>query len=276
MIRSARPAFVLLLTVALLLVTAPAATAYDAVETELLRLINDYRTSHGLPALKHSPALATAAARHSADMARYGYFSHTSIHSSYFPAGSSAWDRMRLSGYGFPGSTGENIAAGQYTARQAFDAWRRSTGHNAVMLNSSFRAIGIGRQSAPGSPYGVYWTTDFGTVVEASSTVSGAPFTDVYRSDLELWEAAKYVKSKGYFRGYASGALGCWDPMTRRHVALLLKRAGLGSRPSWEQDYRPATRGEVMQAFPGLEWKSGRTTEKLLRSQMVRLLYRAR
>ena len=148
------------------------------------------------------------------------------------------------------------------------------------MLNPDFRVIGIARRVVLSSQYQVYWTTDFGSVVDASahgiSSVPGAPFTDVDKSDQELWDAAVYVKRLGYFEGYASGALGAWEPMSHRHVALVLERAGVGSRPQWLDDYSMATRGEVMQAFPGLTWYSGRTDEEVLRSQMVRLLYRAR
>ena len=102
------------------------------------------------------------------------------------------------------------------------------------------------------------------------------PFSDVTPDDPELWEAAAYVKERGLFAGYPSGALGSWDPLTHRHIALVLARAGLGDRPDWEQDHTPATRGEVMTVFPGLPWDSGRADEAVLRSQLVRLVYRAR
>lgn len=256
------------------------ARTYDAEELEFLRLINTYRAQNGLPTLQASDAASEAAARHSQDMGRYGFFSHTTVKSSYFPAGSSPWDRLRLTGYPTGGHMGENIAAGQRTAQQVFADWRGSPGHNKNMLDPEFRVIGIARRVVSGSSYGVYWTTDFGSIVDSSAntpvSAAGAPFTDVTRDDPELWDAAVYVKRTGLFEGYPSGALGCWDSMTRRHVALVLTRAGLGSRPDWEADYRRATRGEVMRAFPGLSWDSGREDEPVLRSQMVRLLYRAR
>lgn len=283
MLRSKQPVLLsilfLLLLLSLLAGTAQART-YDAEEMRFLDLINAYRTQRGLVALKASDAVAEAAARHSLDMGTHRFFDHNSVRSSFFPTGSAPWDRMRLTGYQVAASMGENIAAGQRTAQQVFDAWRNSSGHNQNMLNASYRVIGVGRREVTGSPYGVYWTTDFGSVVDASAhdagPSTGNPFTDVTKSDPELWEAAWYVKRQGYFEGYPSGSLGAWGPMTRRHAALVLRRAGLGSRPDWEQDYHPATRGEVMQAFPGLSWDSGRTGENLLRSQIVRLLYRAR
>ncbi len=256
------------------------ARSYDAEELEFLRLINNYRVQNGLSTLQASDTAAEAAARHSLDMARYGFFDHATAKSSYFPAGSSPWDRLRLTGYPTGGHMGENIAAGQRTAQVVFADWRGSPGHNRNMLDPEFRVIGIARRVVSGSSYGVYWTTDFGSIVDSSANTpvaaASSPFTDVTRDDPELWAAAVYVKHAGLFEGYPSGALGCWEAMTRRHVALVLKRAGLGSRPDWESDFRESTRGEVMRAFPGLTWDSGREDEPILRSQLVRLLYRAR
>jgi hypothetical protein len=257
------------------------ARTYDADETRFLQLINDYRVQHGLDALMLSGIVSEAAARHSLDMGAYGFFSHTSERSSYFPAGSSPWDRMKLMGYPSGAAMAENIAAGQRTAQEVFDGWRNSPGHNKNMLSSAYRVIGVARRVVAGSHYGVYWTTDFGSVVDSSAQTPVAasqvgPFSDVTKGDLELWEAASYVSREGLFEGYPSGSLGCWDPLTHRHIALVLERAGLGSRSEWEQDYTLTTRGEVMAAFPGLDWNSGRESEQVTRSQLVRLLYRAR
>ncbi len=270
----------LLLTLLLTLAGAAQARTYDAEEARFLQLINNYRAQQGRPALKISDTLSEASARHSLDMGRYRFFSHTTQGSSWFPAGSTPWDRMRRTGYTYNATMGENIAGGQSTAQQVFDAWRASSEHRANMLNSSFRVIGVARRVVSGSPYTSYWTTDLGSYVDSSAhdrIVSEVnPFTDVTKADLELWNAGWYVRNKGLFDGYGSGALGAWERMTHRHVALVLKRAGLGSRASWEQDYSPATRGEVRAVFPGLSWESARLTEPILRSQLVRLLYRAR
>lgn len=255
------------------------ARIYNAEEVRFVQLLNSYRSSHGLPTLQASGIVSEAAARHSLDMANYGYFSHYSERSSYFGGGSDPIDRMAGLGYPRNVSWSENIAAGQRTAQDVFNSWRNSPGHNANMLGSAYRIVGVARREIPGSPYGVYWTTDFGSVVDGSAVSdpgSGAPFSDVDKSDPELWSAAIYVKKQGYFLGYPSGSLGAWDPLTHRHVALVMRRAGLGSQTSWETSYSPATRAEVKAAFPGLSWDSSRDDEIILRSQVVRLLYRAR
>ena len=66
-------------------------------------------------------ALRTAARRHSADMARYSYFSHTSA------TAARPWQRMRAAGYYY--GSAENIAAGQTTASRSWPAWMNSYGH---------------------------------------------------------------------------------------------------------------------------------------------------
>ncbi len=71
---------------------------------------------------------------------------------------------QRARDYGYYGGVGENLAAGMplSSAQAVFDAWKSSPGHNANMLASTYLVIGIGRASVSGSPYGIYWTTDFG------------------------------------------------------------------------------------------------------------------
>ena len=92
---------------------------------------------------------------HSADMATKGYFDHTS------PDGRSPFDRMRAAGYR-GNLMGENIAAGQRTAAAVETAWMNSPGHRANILNCGYKVIGIGVATRSSSPYGIYWTQDFG------------------------------------------------------------------------------------------------------------------
>lgn len=130
-------------------------TGMETMETQVVNLINNHRKANGLPALKVNSKLNVAAHNHSLDMAQRGYFSHTS------QDGRSPWTRIKNAGYSCS-TMGENIAAGQRTAQQVFDAWKKSSGHNKNMLNRNFKSIGIGLVYMPGSKYGYYWTTDFG------------------------------------------------------------------------------------------------------------------
>ena len=269
--------------VVVLLAGAAQARTYFWDEVRFFELINAYRAQYALAPLLASDAAAEAAARHSLDMGTYGFFGHTTEQSLFFPVGSAPWDRMSLTGYPTADVMGENIAAGQQSAQEVFAAWRDSASHRAIMLDPDFRVIGIGRRVALFPSYKVFWTADFGSAVDASAhglvAAMAAPFTDVTErteDDPELYDAAFYVKSAGYFQGYLSGALGCWDGLTRGQVALVMQRAGLGSRSQWLNDYTLVTRGEVMEAFPGLTWNSRFTERVIYRSELVRLLYRAR
>jgi uncharacterized protein YkwD len=123
-------------------------------EQRFLELVNEYRNSNGLDPLLSDEALSTTAAHHSEDMATYGFFSHETEESSYYPVGSGYVDRMTWEGYPTYGYFAENIAWGQATAEEVFEAWRNSPEHDVHMLDSNYTTIGIGHV-AP------YWTTDF-------------------------------------------------------------------------------------------------------------------
>ena len=121
----------------------------------MLRLVNVQRASAGCAALQSNPVLVGVARAHSQDMGEHGYFSHDS------QDGRSPFDRMRAAGYQ-GGLMGENIAAGQPTPAAVMDAWMNSAGHRANILNCGYHVIGIGVAKVAGSPYGSYWTQDFG------------------------------------------------------------------------------------------------------------------
>ena len=123
-------------------------------EQRFLELVNEYRNSNGLGPLVSEETLSTTAAHHSEDMATYDFFSHETEESSYYPVGSGYVDRMTWEGYPTYGYFAENIAWGQATAEEVFEAWRNSPEHDVHMLDSSYTTIVIG-YVAP------YWTTDF-------------------------------------------------------------------------------------------------------------------
>jgi hypothetical protein len=101
------------------------------------------------------------------DMGAKKYFSHTD---SLGRAPS-----QRAMDCGYPSGAGENIAAGTAwgPASAVFAAWKASSGHNANMLNGSYKYIGIARVYTAGSPYGWYWVTDFGLVNDGTAGTGG-------------------------------------------------------------------------------------------------------
>jgi uncharacterized protein YkwD len=135
----------------------------DTEEAAFLQLINDYRVSKGLGKLTATPLLNQVAYDHSLDMGQKAYFAHDDL------AGNSPFTRMKNAGYR-GGAMAENIAAGNATGAATFTQWKNSPGHDANMLGTRYKAIGIGRANVAGSPYRWYWTTDFGDVIDSSAT----------------------------------------------------------------------------------------------------------
>jgi uncharacterized protein YkwD len=137
------------------------------VQTALLAQINSFRAAHGLVPLKVNGALVGAADRHSAQMAKLGFFSHNSangqsfsqrIAQAYTPRGFRSW------------TVGENLVWGgpNIGAARAFRLWLASAPHRAHLLNPRWREIGLGAVHSTSAP-GVYRgsavtvvTADFG------------------------------------------------------------------------------------------------------------------
>ncbi|OYQ65595.1 hypothetical protein B9G53_06900 [Pseudanabaena sp. SR411] len=130
-------------------------TSRVSFANELLKLTNLERQKVGLPPLKLSSQLTSAAQSHAGDMARNNYFSHTGLN------GSSMVDRAKGTGYKYS-ALGENIAAGKATPEGTIRQWMNSSGHRDNILNPRFTEIGFGYANAPNSPYRHYWVQVFG------------------------------------------------------------------------------------------------------------------
>ena len=125
----------------------------------VLCLVNAQRARRGLPPLRASRLLTTAAQRHSRDMVLRGFFAHDS------PSGATVRDRVARTGY-LHGrwSLGENI--GWMTAPSAagiVQAWMESPGHRAMILHRAFQEAGVGVVAGvPSGGDGATYTMDFG------------------------------------------------------------------------------------------------------------------
>ncbi|MFB0630055.1 CAP domain-containing protein, partial [Streptomyces sp. AB3(2024)] len=132
---------------------APApAPAPAGVAGQVIALVNSERAAAGCGPLKEDAQLRSAAQGHSEDMAQRDYFSHTD------PDGGDPGTRTTAAGYRWS-TYGENIAKGQQTAQDVMDAWMKSPGHRANILNCSFKDIGVGMRPGAGGPW---WTQNFG------------------------------------------------------------------------------------------------------------------
>ena len=143
-------------------------TPATQLQVSLLAQINTFRAAHGLARLRVSSGLNAAASAHSAQMARLGYFGHSSangqsfsqrIAQSYPPRGFRSW------------AVGENLVWGgpDIAAARAFRLWLSSPPHRANLLMARWREIGLGAVHSTSAP-GVYRggpatvvTVDFGS-----------------------------------------------------------------------------------------------------------------
>ncbi len=111
-------------------------------------LLNQHRLANGISALAYDTKLEAAIEGHTHHMSVHSFFDHNAPES----AVTTPWTRANLCG---TSANGENIFWGSSSAQSAMNAWIGSPGHNANMLNGSFKRVGIGN-------YNTYWGQIFG------------------------------------------------------------------------------------------------------------------
>jgi uncharacterized protein YkwD len=131
-------------------------TSTATLRRALVCLVNGQRARAGKGALGVNSRLALAAGRHAADMARRGYFNHTS------PSGRGPMARARA--VGWRGSIGEVLAQGcnaLTTPAAAVAAWLASPPHRSVLLGRAhFAGAGIATRNDCGRR--TYWVMNLG------------------------------------------------------------------------------------------------------------------
>lgn len=104
----------------------------------VLQLVNCARAADGKGPLSANGLLDAAALGHANDMVTNGFFSHTGSN------GSDVGTRVTAAGYAWS-AVGENIASGQTTDLEVFNAWMNSSGHRANILSASYTEMGLAR-----------------------------------------------------------------------------------------------------------------------------------
>jgi hypothetical protein len=150
------------------LVCGPAASWPDAwvgFEDAALAETNRYRAMGAscdgeafppVPALEMDETLRISARLHSSDMGERAFFDHDN------PDGLDPFDRMAAVGFEGAAPWGENIAAGQTTPEEVVRGWMDSPGHCRNIMDGGYRVLGMGYAFVEGSPFGHYWTQNFG------------------------------------------------------------------------------------------------------------------
>ena len=111
------------------------------VENQVLILLNNTRTNHGVNPLNIDGVLTNIARSRSKDMIDRGYFSH------YTPDGRNIFNFIQVNGISYR-VAGENLAMGsppsRGSPRNLIDAWMNSEAHRINMLKGAYNKIGIG------------------------------------------------------------------------------------------------------------------------------------
>ena len=139
---------------------APRAGGDDAVT-----LINQYRTSRGLAALRSDSHLVAAAEFHNRWMRDNNCFAHQCAGEP------DPWQRIRASGYSYT-TASEVIGRGYPDAAAVVAGWQSSAPHNAILL-SAYVDIGCAVLEGTGGPW---WTCNLATGgAPGAATVTPAP-----------------------------------------------------------------------------------------------------
>lgn len=119
-------------------------------KSQLLSLINTYRSQNGLPALKHDAVLDEVSqkmARHIAERDSMDTWQHSSFGLS-----------QRLSKANYNNYAGaENLGAGYADLPAAFKGWQGSDGHNKNLLNPYVTRVGVARTNRNTGKWRNFW-----------------------------------------------------------------------------------------------------------------------
>jgi len=102
----------------------------------IVALTNESRRQAGLPPVTVDERLVAAARAKLFDMLKQDYFDHRT------PDGRQPWAFMQAAGYRFQ-MAAENLAKGYDNEPELQQAWMKSRGHRANILNPLFTEIGV-------------------------------------------------------------------------------------------------------------------------------------
>lgn len=104
---------------------------------ELYKAINEYRQENNLTTLEKQRDLEYSAFHKALHMASYDYFAHES------PNGYTMRSFITFSKISYQ-QAGENLALGFNTPQAVLEGWKNSPEHNAIILDSRYKYIGLG------------------------------------------------------------------------------------------------------------------------------------
>jgi uncharacterized protein YkwD len=128
-------------------------------------MLNAYRASHNLTAVRLDPTLTAMAQRQADAMIAANELSHN------VAGGFSA--RILATGLDTPRAA-ENLGGGYYSLEEAFAGWRASPEHNANLLMPQAARFGIAIAKDPRTTLRVYWAMELAAEPEKRPSGSAA------------------------------------------------------------------------------------------------------
>src|SRR3954447_6799956 len=183
--------------------------------SDVVALINGFRSNSGLRRLAVSQALTGSARWKSLHMAGSGTFAHTDTAP---PVSRSAHQRALDCGYR-GGSWGENIGFGYASPKAVVAGWLASPPHRASIENPGFTSTGVGVAASGNGTF--YWTQTFGDdVAAARPSALRALQVRLGRIHIGTVGETRFVASISFVYR-ASG-----DPLTRGSIGCRARVAG--------------------------------------------------
>ena len=147
----------LLLVMALVIssLTIPIQTSAASISANrkaVLKLVNQQRKKRNQKKLVLDSKLNKAAQKRAKEISQE--FSHTR------PNGDDCFTILMTYKAKYT-TCGENIAAGQSTAKQVMNSWMHSSGHKKNILGKKYRKMGVGYYKKKGTSYTYYWVQLF-------------------------------------------------------------------------------------------------------------------
>lgn len=147
---------------------------------EAVRILNAYRAGKGLGPVRLDSTLTAMAQRQSDAMAASDDLSHSA-------AGSFT---SRVHGAGLDAArAAENLGAGYYSTQEAFDGWKKSSGHEANLSMPQATRIGLALAKNPQTRYGAWWTLVLAGEPEKRQEMSAGPLVPVRGGTTFRWGA---------------------------------------------------------------------------------------
>jgi uncharacterized protein YkwD len=129
-------------------------------------ILNAHRAERGLGPVRLDPALTAMAQRQSDAMAAADSLSHEATGSFTTRINAAGLNTVRAA---------ENLGAGYFSTQEAFDGWKKSSGHAANLVMPQATRIGIALAKNPQTRYGAWWTLVLAAEPEVRREISAGP-----------------------------------------------------------------------------------------------------